>query len=68
MSTPGIVGFGATLVCGWSRLAGLPSWELVVLRQGEGGGFEFAWRFEGHLFSGAFESQLYLQQDPVTVI
>jgi hypothetical protein len=54
-------------LCGWAGLAGLPSWERVVLWQGEGGGFEFAWRLRD-LFSGAFERQLYRQQDHMTVI
>ena len=31
-------------LCGWAGLAGLPSWEFVVLWQGEGRGFKFAWR------------------------
>src|ERR1039457_3079758 len=30
--------------CGWAGLAGLPSWELVGLWQGEGRGFKFAGR------------------------
>jgi hypothetical protein len=32
-------------ICGWAGLAGVSgSWELIVLKQGEGGGFKFAWR------------------------
>jgi hypothetical protein len=49
-------------------LAGLPSWELVVLKQGEGGGVQIRLAIEEYQFSVAFQSHLHPQQDHMTVI
>jgi hypothetical protein len=40
-------------ICGWAELAGLPSWELVILKEGRRRRVQIRLAIEEHLFSGA---------------
>jgi hypothetical protein len=55
-------------ICGWAGLAGFALVGTCRPEAGRAWGVQIRLELEEHLFSGAFRSQLHLQQDHMTVI